>query len=105
EELGRKDAALPYAELEPAHRLVKIGGDAEHLVEEGHPFAVLPVGEAVDLLQELEGLDDRDVPPKLRALAEDHADRRNVEGALPVRDEAVAVDLARGRRQDAGKHL
>ena len=70
-----------------------------------HPLAVLRLGQPVDLLEQAERLDDRDVPPELRPLAEDHADRRDVAGALAVRHEAVAHDLARGRRQDAGQHL
>ena len=48
--------------------------------------------DAVDVAQELEAVDDREVPPELRALAEHDADARDVLPAILERDQSVDFD-------------
>jgi hypothetical protein len=101
----REVAPHALAERELAHRLMEIRLDPEDAVEARHPLGVFRVGNPVDLLQQLERLDDRDVPPELGALAEDDSDRSHVFRAVPVRNVTVADDLSGRRGQDAGQHL
>ena len=95
-------AAHPLAERQFPNGLVKVGLQSQDLVEDLHPFAVVGVRKAVDLLEQPEGLDDRDVPPQLGALAENDADRGDVTGPVPRGNEAVADDFA-GRDETSGR--
>jgi hypothetical protein len=55
--------------------------------------------------QQLEGLDDGQVPPKLSALAEDHANLRNVLDTLPPGHTSAHFAPAGVRYQDSGERL
>ena len=105
QERGREVAAHALSERQLAHGLVEVRVQAEDAVEESHALAILGLAEAVDLLEKAERLDDGDVPPELGALPEHDPDRGDVARPVAVRDESVADDLARGRRQDPGQHL
>ena len=63
------------------------------------------LGNVVDAAKQLERFDDGNVPPELRALAEDDADVTRV--LLPAfpRHDAGDAHLARGRHQNAGEHF
>ena len=77
----------------------------EHLGEVGEVLAVGFFGHLVDIPQEREGFDHRDVPPQLGALAEDDADVFRVPHPFLVRVKAVDADLAAGGQEDSGEHL
>ena len=62
-------------------------------------------GNVVDAPQQLERLDDGDVPPELGALPENHADGFHVVAALAEGNEAVDANLAARGHQNAGEHL
>src|SRR3546814_7337071 len=57
------------------------------------------------LVQQLEGVAQRQVPPQRGALAEDDADAPGQLRASPRRIQACDPDLAGGGDQDAGQHL
>ena len=102
---GGQVAAHAFAERKLAHGRVKIITDVQDLVEALHARVEIALGDVVDATQQLEGFDDGDVPPELRALAEDDADGFHVLAALAEGDEAVDDDFAAGGNQDAGEHL
>jgi hypothetical protein len=79
--------------------------EIEQLLEAAQRLLVAHLRDAVDLVQQHQRLAHRDVPPQLRALAEDDADRARVLNPLPVRDDAVDTHFARARHQDAGQQL
>ena len=85
EQRGGEVAAHPLAERQLADGLMEVRAQSQDVVEERHPLSVNWLGQAVDLLEEPEGLDDGDVPPELGPLPEDDADRRHVARALAVR--------------------
>ena len=60
-------------------------------------------GNAVDVAEELEALDHREVPPELGALAEDRADARDVADAVAPGDEAADLAVAAGGLEDAAE--
>src|SRR5271156_1028944 len=59
----------------------------------------------VNAPQQLEGLNYRDVPPQLGALAEHHADGFHVLAALAVGNVTVDADFTAGGNQNPGEHL
>ncbi len=59
----------------------------------------------VDVAQQVEAVDHRQVPPELAALAEHHADARHVAHPLAPGRQAVHLAAAGGRLQDAGEDL
>ncbi len=61
--------------------------------------------DAVDRAQELERFDEREIPIKLTALSEDHADVSSVFLAVFPRHEAGNAHFARGRNEDPRQHL
>ncbi len=67
--------------------------------------SIVALRDVIDAAQKLEGFDGRDVPPQLRALAEDDADGFYVGGALAPGHETVRQNFARGRHEDAGEHF
>jgi len=75
------------------------------LIEEFHALVEIALRDVVDAAEQLERFYGGDVPPELRALAEDDADRFYVGGALAPGNEAVRGDFARSRHQDAGEHF
>jgi hypothetical protein len=61
---------------------------------------------AVDVAQQVEALDHRQVPPQLGALAEHHADPRHVASFAGARErQPIHLAAAGGRLQDAGEDL
>src|SRR5580658_2184799 len=95
--------AFPQRKL--AHRRVQVVAYAENLVEVLHARVEVPLGDIVDAAQQFERLDYGNIPPELCPLAEDHADRLHILGALPAWDEPVDANLAAGGDQNAGQHL
>jgi hypothetical protein len=67
--------------------------------------AVRRARQAVHLTDELERVDQRQVPPQLGALAEDHADIQRVAFALARRDQSRDFNLAAIGQQDACQEL
>ena len=102
---GGQIATHALAERKLAHRCVQIILNAKDLIEFFHPLAEVAFGNFVNTTQELERFDDGDVPPELRALAEDDADGFHVLAALLVGKEAVDARLARAGHQNAREHF
>ena len=75
------------------------------VVEMFHARVKIALRDVVNSAQELEGFDHGDVPPELRALAENDADGFHVLAALAIGNVAVDADFAAGGHQDAGEHL
>src|SRR5271167_3215770 len=98
-------AAHALAERKFSHGHVEQFGEAEDLVEKLHAFVVVALRDVVDASQKLEGFDGGDVPPQLRALAENYTDGFYVGGALFPGDETVGQNFAGGWHQDAGEHF
>ena len=61
--------------------------------------------DAIDVAQQLERVDQRQVPPQLGALAEDHADALGDLLAPAVRHHAEHFDVPAAGDQNAGQHL
>ena len=105
QERGGDVAAHPLAEAELPDRDVEQVAEAEQL-DELRQVGSVPLGVGpVDLLQQVEGVAQRQVPPQRGALAEDHADPAGQLGALAAGVDARDADRAGGRHQDAGEHL
>src|SRR5271155_3690103 len=102
---GRQVAAHAFPQRKLAHRRVQVVANAENLVEVLHASVEVPLRHVIDAAQQFERFDYGDVPPELRALAEDYADRLHILGALPAWNEPVHANLAAGGYQDAGQHL
>src|SRR5580765_3902873 len=102
---GGEIAAHALAERKFANGNMEQFGEAEDLIEEFHAFAEIALRDVIDAAQKLEGFDGRDVPPELRALAEDHADGFYVGGALAPGDETVGENFARGRYENPREHF
>ena len=81
------------------------GCETERLGEAVEVLAMPPLGDAVDVAQELEGVGQRQVPPELRALAEDDPDAARELDPLPRRIEARDPETACGGHEDPGEHL
>src|SRR5580704_9008818 len=105
EERGGQVASHAFPQRKLAHRRVQVVADAENLVEMLHASIEVPLRHVIDATQQLERFDHGDVPPELRALPEDHADRLHILGTLPAWDEPIHANLAAGRYQDTGQHL
>ena len=102
---GGELRAHALAERELAHRLVEQRLEPQHGHELVAPAAIARGLDAVDVGQQIEAVDHRQVPPELGALAEHHADARHVAHAVLVRHQAVHLDPAAGRPQDARQDL
>ncbi len=74
--------------------------DAEDLIEFFHALAEVALGNFVNAAQKLEGFDDGDVPPELRALAENDADGLHVLAALFIWNETVDSGFAGSRASE-----
>ena len=102
---GGQVAADPLAERElPGPGLPELL-ELEDAVELGDPRLEVGVAQTVDVAEHLQGGARRQVAPQLGALAEDHADPPGVGDPVAVRDDAVDLDGARGRGEDAAEHL
>ena len=95
----------PLPQGEGTHRLGEEAGDVQHLAQKGHALGVVPVGDLVDLLEHLEGLDQRNVPPELGLLAEDDADALRHLPPFPIGLRPVDQDAAGAGREDAAHHF
>ena len=102
---GREVAAHALAERKFADGHVEQFGQAEDLIEKFHALVVVALRNVVDAAQEFEGFDGRDVPPELRALAEDDADGFYIGGTLAPGDKTIRENFARRRHQDARQHF
>ena len=89
--------AHALAERELAHRLVEQRLEPQHGHELVAPAAIARGLDAVDVGQQIEAVDHRQVPPELAALAEHHADARHVAHAVLVGHQAIHLDAAAGR--------
>ena len=105
EERSGDVAAHPLAEAQLADRGVEQATEVEQLEELLEVASVAVGGDAVDLLQQLEGVPQGQVPPQRGALSEDHPDPPREVGAADTRLEPGHADLARRRHEDAGEHL
>ena len=95
--------SLSQAEL--SHRGVKVIFQVENLAEEIQPAAVVLPRHFVEFFEEFEGFDDRDVPPKLRALAEHNPDVLRVTPPVAVWHIAVGNHPAAAGDQNPCQHL
>src|SRR5436190_1042063 len=95
--------ALPERKL--AYRLIQQRLDLQEGDELVGGGTKLSLRHAVDVAQQLEAVADGQVPPQLRALAEDDADARHVADALAPRDEAVHFASPKRRLEDATENL
>ena len=102
---GSEVAAHALAERKLADGNVEQFGQAEDLIEKFHALVVVALRDVVDAAQKFERFDGGDVPPKLRALAEDDADGFYVGGTLAPGDKTIREDFARCRHQDASEHF
>ena len=96
-------AAHAFAQAQLADRRVQIFLQVEQFTENIEAPAKVRVGDFVNLFEQLEGFDDGNVPPKLRALAKHHADVFGVMAAFAIRNESIG-DYAPARgRQNSGQ--
>src|SRR5258706_2388197 len=98
-------AAHALAERELSHRLVEQWRDFEkfdQLILRPREFVL---GHAIDVGEQFETFDHRQVPPQLGPLPEHHADARDVANSLTPGNEAVNFTVPRARPEDAGKEL
>ena len=103
---GRRQVA-PHAlaEAELTHRDI-VQRFQVHERGEFVPGPVVSIApDPVDVPQQIEGLDNGQVPPQLGPLAEHHADVGRVGDPVPPRDAAVDLAPARIRHQDAREDL
>ena len=105
EERRRQVAAHPLAERELAHRLIEEGGEVEQLGETAQIRRVAVGRHAIDVAEQFEAVDQRQVPPELRALAEDDADPRREALALLPRHQPGDRRAPAAGDEDAGEHL
>ena len=102
---GGDVAAHPLAEAELAHRGVELVAEVEQVDEPVEVLAVARRRDAVHLLEQVERVAQREVPPQRRALAEDDPDATRELDAVAARVEAGHPHLPTGRHEDAGQHL
>ena len=96
----RRDlGAHALAERELAHRLIEQPLEPEHRHQLVARPAIVALIDTVDVAQQIEAVDDRQIPPELRALTEHDADPRDVPQPIFVRNEPADHDSAAvGRR-------
>ena len=95
--------ALAQGQL--AHRRRQMAADAEHLGQEGDALAGLAQLQVIDVGQQLEGVERRQVEPELRLLTEHRADAVGEPAALAPRVEPEHRNGAGVVLQDAGQQL
>jgi hypothetical protein len=78
---------------------------SEQVLEQGDIPVVRGVGDAIELLEQVEGFADGQVPPELGPLAEDQADPPGVLLTVPVRYQPGDGHSAFSRHEDSGQHL
>jgi hypothetical protein len=98
-------AADALAERELSHRHLQERVEVEHLAEAGELRAIALGGDVVDVAQQLERVDERQVPPELDALPEHRADPPCELDPLLRRRQARDRDAAGRRHEDPRQHL
>src|SRR5579885_2400629 len=105
EHRGGDLASHPLAERELPNRLIEQPLEPhqpDHLVA-GTP--VFRFRNVVDVAQEIEAVDHREIPPQLRALPENHADSRDVADSITPRREPVDFASPGPRFENSGENL
>ncbi len=102
---GGEIAAHPLSEAQLTHGRLQQLAQLERLDDAIELAPIVGVGHAIEALDELERLDERQVPPQGGPLAEDDADVQRIANAIAPRHEAVDDDLAARRDEDPGQHL
>ena len=105
EHRGGQLAAYPLAQRQLPHRRVQERIEVEHLPETRKALPVAVGGHAVDVPEQLERVDERQVPPELHALSEHRADPAGELDPPPRGVEAGDRDSAARGHEDAGQHL
>ncbi|HEX8582057.1 MAG TPA: hypothetical protein VF640_07005 [Acidimicrobiales bacterium] len=95
--------ALPEGQL--PHRRVEERRHVEQVDERVEVLAVAVLGHPVDPAEQLEGVEEGQVPPQLGALAEHHADAAGEGDPFPLRVDPGHPHPPARREQDAGQHL
>lgn len=92
QQCGGKIGAHALAKRKLAHRRRKKRPQIEQGGELSHILAKAVGRDAVDVAQQLERFDRRQIPPELRALAKHHADIAHMVDPLAVRHAAIDDD-------------
>ena len=98
-------AADALAERQLTDRCVQERIEVEHVAEAREVRPVALGGDLVDVAQQLEGVDERQVPPELHALPEHRADPARELDPPSRRVEPRDRDSSRRRHEDTGQHL
>src|SRR5262249_26236529 len=101
----RQVAAHALAEAELAHRRADKVVQVEQLAEARQVGFVARALDSIHLGNQLERLDQGEVPPELAALAEHDADVERILLALAPGNQPGYLDGTRRRRQDASEHF
>ena len=105
QECGQDVTEGPLTEGHLTHRLMQQILDVHQgTVETEHVLIVL-IGYHVDILQDLEGFDQRERPPELASLTEDDTDVLRIFRPVFVWNHSIDQDLTGGRFQHTGHHL
>ena len=102
---GRDVAAHALPERKLAYRLIQQRLDLQESDELIGGRAKPALRHAIDVAQQLEAVDDGQVPPQLGALAKDDADARHVPNALAPRYEAAHLASPRRWLEDAAENF
>jgi hypothetical protein len=105
QERGRQLAAHDLPQRELADRGLQERPQVEQLDEHGEVAPVPVRGDAVHVAEDVERVAQRQVPPELAPLAEDHTDPASQGHPLACRVEARDANGAGGGEEDAGQHL
>ena len=92
--------AHPLTERELADRLGQQGFESQHGDELVTPMTIAIGRYSIDVGQEIETVEDGQVPPELAALAENHTDTGHVPEAIFVGDKASHFDPPAGRPEN-----
>src|ERR1700691_3656992 len=102
----RRDlASHPFGERELTHGLIGQPFEPHQRHHRIEALAVIRILDAVDVAQQLEALDHRQVPPKLCSLTEDHADAGDVLNAIAPWNEALHLAASGRGPEDAREDL
>ena len=101
----RQLAADALSERELAYRRLQERVEIEYLAKALETRAIAPGRHAVDMAQELERVDQRQVPPQLHALSEHRADAFRELDPPARRLEPCHRDSTGRGHEDAGQHL
>ncbi len=88
-----------------ADRLIEQTLEAKHRYELVARSRILRAIYSINVTEQIEAVDDGQVPPELRALAEHDADARDVPNTIFVWNEAIDDDAASVRTKDSRENL